>query len=439
MSEAAAGPALPTRVRHLVLGSLAALTVHAYLTRVCLAPAASTIQADLRLSNASMGWVLGAFAMGYWAQVPGGWLGARLGARWGLSLACLVWSLATIATALAGSAGLLWWSRLAVGLGQAVLFPVANAAVSSWYPRARRGSASSVITSFMSVGGVLGSGLTIRLMGPLGWRPAFLIFGIAGVIASAVFAAWYRNLPGEHPAVNDAERALILDGVAPAPEEPSEPMAAVFLQMLRSPTMGALCLQHFFRSFGYFFFVTWFPTFLERGYGVSRERAGELNMLPLAGVVAGSFAGGWAVDRVYRLTGKLWASRSGVAAGSLLLCALATACAAMAPAGGTVWVVALVTLGTFFSGFSGPATWATAIDVGGKSTPLVFAVMNTLGNLGSVLCPIIVGYQIDSITRSGGSWTPILLLFSCVYLAAALSWLVLDPNRPVIGPARPAS
>lgn len=429
-----------TRVRYLVLAALACLTVDAYVTRVSLAPAASTIQGELSLSDVDMGYILGAFAFGYtWLQLPGGWLGGKLGARWSLTLFCAVWSLSTVATALSSTIPALWWSRFLCGLAQAGLFPVAIAAVAVWFPPTSRGRASAVITAFMSVGAVIASGLTVLLLGPLGWRGALQAYGWVGVAGAVVFLLWYRDTPEEHPSTNEAERRLIRGGIPTAAEAKQDaPISDLraFGRMLGAASMWALCVQAFFRAFGYFFFVTWFPSFLERSYKVSSTLAGALNMLPLAGVVAGSFAGGYAVDLILKRTRNRWLSRSGVASASLTMCALATLAAVLTD--GPIPAVALITVGTFFSGLAGPATWAATIDISGRNTAIGFALMNMSGNLGAIACPIVVAYLIAWIERTGSGWEPVLYLFAGIYFAGALAWLALDPNRSAVLPRTPA-
>jgi MFS family permease len=72
----------PTKVRYLVLTLLALACMSAYLTRVCLSTANTTIQRELGFSNEQMGLILAGFSTGYfWFQVPGAWLGNRFGAR----------------------------------------------------------------------------------------------------------------------------------------------------------------------------------------------------------------------------------------------------------------------------------------------------------------------------------------------------------------------
>src|SRR5689334_9440890 len=92
----------PTHVRWAVMLFLCVLAFLTYFDRVCIMQAQGDIQRDLRLSDAAMGWVLGAFWLAYGLfEIPGGWLGDRFGARRGLTRIVLAWS---VFTALSGSA-----------------------------------------------------------------------------------------------------------------------------------------------------------------------------------------------------------------------------------------------------------------------------------------------------------------------------------------------
>lgn len=425
---------------------LAGAAIVSYLTRASISTAATTIQADLHLDAVQMGYVLGGFFMGYiWLQIPGGWLGGRIGARITLTAFALLWSLTTLASALAPSYEVLRWSRIAMGAAQAGLFAVIIKALADWFPESRRGTAGAVITGSMSVGAVIASGLTVRLLDPLGWRGAFEVYALVGVVWAVAFALWFRNTPADHPAVNLAELKLIRE-VAPLGSRLHDPeldthskdtnaveatsFVAVLMSMALSISMWALCVQAFFRAFGYALFITWFPAYLEQGFGVATSRAGDLSMLPLAGVVVGSFLGGPLVDVILVRTGSRWLSRSGVAAFSLGTCALATLAATFVNE--PLAAVAMLSLGAFLSGLASPTTWAATMDISGRHTALGFAIMNMSGNIGAIACPIAVGYLIAHIRATNGNWDWVLYMFAAIYLAGSLAWLFLNPNRSAV-------
>jgi sugar phosphate permease len=336
-----------------------------------------------------------------------------------------------------------------MGAAQGGLFPISAKVITAWFPLVQRGTASAVPTGFMSVGSVLANGLTVLLLPALGWRAVFGIYAAVGIAWSVAFYLGFRDRPDEHPWTNPAERKRILGGSPiEAPEGdpaersdagrptplrvgPAPSSVAALKTMVTSLALWALCGQSAFRAFGYAFFVTWFPTYLERGRGVRVDGAGYLTMVPLAGVVLGSLGGGFLVDVVLSRTGSRWLSRSGLSVGALGLCSLSMLGATLVR--DPLTAVLVIAAGSLCFGLTGPTAWAATMDIGGPRTATIFALMNMAGNVGAILCPIVVGYQIDRISRAGGDWSPVLLLFAGIHLAGALCWLALDPNRPVGG------
>jgi ACS family glucarate transporter-like MFS transporter/ACS family D-galactonate transporter-like MFS transporter len=88
--------------------------------------------------------------------------------------------------------------------------------------------------------------------------------------------------------------------------------------------------------------------------------------------------------------------------------------------------VLLLALGAVFAAFAGPCAFATTIDIGGPRVPQVAGMMNMSGNLAAA-CPIVVG-KVFQLTNN---WDLILLLFAGVFLASAICWLFVNPQRRV--------
>ena len=429
-----------TRVRFLILAALAAGAILAYLLRVCISPAGTTIQQDLLISDPVMGDIYSAFFLGYfWFQLPAGLLGNRLGTRLGLSLMGLLWALATIASANAPSSAVLYYSRIALGLAQAGLFPVTIMAIRDWFPPDRHGMASSIITACMSSGSVLANLLTTRLLTQFGWRETFLGYGLVAIAWSAWFVLWFRNKPELHSSVNQAERDLIqassrnaieIPSQAELPAKPKLSTRAAIGAMLKSRSMWALNSQTFFQSFGYAILITWFPTYLIKGRGMNLTNAGDLTIMPLVGIVLGSLLGGYLIDLILKRTGSKWLSRCLLPGASLILCALA----AMASSwiSDPVMAVGMIAVGMFFTGIANPGKWACTIDLTAGHSATGLAIMNMAGNIGAWLCPKIVGRMFEMFEKGTGNWDYFLWLIVSIQLSAAVSCLVLNPNKPAI-------
>jgi MFS family permease len=429
----------------MVLLGLAASS--AYLTRHCIAVANTTIQQDLDLTEQQMGWVLGVFSGGYFIfQIPGGWLGNRFGTRKAYSAISLLWSVFTVWSSLAFSWFGLLASRAAFGGAQAGMVPITAKVISDWFHENRRGVCSAVVAASMSIGGVIAMKLTAELMEHYDWRDIFRMYSLVGIAWAAAFYWFFRTRPQDHPwlrassrAGNDPKPAVLPGSTEVVAEEietstvsdaavantiPSEPVD--WNQLLRNRTILAINVQAVFRAAGYWLFVTWFPAFLEYRFEVTSTEAGSLAAWPLAGVVVGTLIGGVCVDRLLERAPNKRASRVGVASVALFVCGMLSLASAWSSDADQF--VLLMSLGAVFSGAANPAAWAATMDVAGKNTAVVMGMMNMAGTIGGFTMPILLGYMIGDIKESGGDWNNVVYLVAAIYLAAAISWLFVDPD-----------
>jgi len=72
--------------------------------------------------------------------------------------------------------------------------------------------------------------------------------------------------------------------------------------------------------------------------------------------------------------------------------------------------------------------WAVCLDVGHEYSGTVSAMMNTVGNIGSALSPLVFG----AILQFTGSWVYPFVVASCILVAGALLWLKVNPELPVV-------
>lgn len=432
----------PTTTRFTVLILLATAATSAYMTRG-LGAANTSISREFAVSNEAMGAVLAAFNLGYFlCQVPGGMIASRYGVRGALALMAIGWSLCTVASSLAGSPQGLERARIALGLAQAGLVPCIAKVIADWFPLARRGFTSAVIAAAMQLGSIAASGLTASLLDPLGWRRILQCYAVLGVGWSAVFWFWFRNSPADHPRANDAERELISSGRSVEPGQPpastANQLSRIGVRMISSLAMWAFCAQAFFRAYAYELYSTWFPALLEKGYDVPPEKAGWMAAAPTTAILVGSLAAGWIVDLIYQQTRNAYWSRCGAA-----ICGMALAAMSFVV---SLWIrdpvvmVTVVAVGAFFSALGNPATWAAAMDLGGRLTPVVVGVMNMAGTLGAYYCPRHIGRLFDHVIETGENrWDLVLLVFAGVNLAAGILWIFVNPRQSLDSTAAPGS
>jgi len=415
-----------SRVRYRVLAFAFALAVVTYLDRVCISAAAPFIMSDLRLTMLQMSLVLSAFTLAYSLfEVPSGWRGDVAGARRVLTRIVLWWSAFTVLTGAAWSLRSLVAIRFLFGAGEAGAFPNIQRAFSRWFPARERGRANGVLFLGSRVGGALAPGLAILLIAHGGWRASFVAFGALGVIWAVAWHGWYRDLPADHPAVDGSERAWIEQDTAAGPTAaPAEHAGVPWPRLLASPNLYAICGMYFTYGYGLYFYFTWLPTYLIRGLGFSARAGGLLAGLPFVLAGAADLAGGWLTDRL-SLTRGLRAGRCHLGCASFGGCALLLV--ASTQTGAPVAKAVLLALALGSADLALSAAWAVCLDTGARYAGVVTGFMNTSGNLGGFMAPLVMGYAV----QRWGSWDLPFGITTAIYAAGAALWLAIDPDRPL--------
>jgi MFS family permease len=452
----------PTRVRYGVLGFACSLSMITYLDRVCISNAVPFIVNELGLySVADLDWALTAFVISYAIfEIPTGWLGDVFGPRKTLIRIVLWWSVFTALTAFTGLSlgswfiglGALVVIRFLFGMGEAGAYPNITRALHNWFPFAARGLAQGAV--WMS--GRLMGGLTplvwlilVEWL-DLSWRATFWLFGSLGVVWCIAFASWFRNRPDEKPEVNAAERELIHAGRADIGMAHAR---VPWLKLLTSTNLWALCLMYFCAAYGWYFNITYLPTFLEQQFGVDpKSWIGSLYKGgPLWMGAAACLAGGFLTDWFIRRTGnRKWGRRLFGVVGHGL-CAFCYLACLFAPNAFSFFLA--ISLAAFFNDLTMGSAWATCQDIGKRYAAIVAGCMNTVGNLGGAVATKVTGTvlrsQLEAYAHGQGlavkdltaaqkatglmpGYEINLILFTTVYFIAVLLWLRVDSTRPVV-------
>src|SRR6478672_3835335 len=181
-----AGTALPMlsrRAAYYGLGVVTLLNLLNYIDRYILAAVLPRIQSELHLTSSQAGLLATAFLLAYFVTSPFfGALGDRLSRPRLMSVGVIAWSLATAATGLMRNFVQLLMARSCVGVGEAAYATISPALLSDYFPRAQRGRAFSIFYVAIPVGAAAGYLLGGAIEPALGWRAAFFVVGLPGVI-----------------------------------------------------------------------------------------------------------------------------------------------------------------------------------------------------------------------------------------------------------------
>lgn len=391
-----------------------------YFDRVCIANLAPDIMRELGLSRLQMSFVFSAFAVAYAVfEIPTAWWGERVGTRRVLTRIVLWWSAFTLATAAAFHYLALVIIRFLFGAGEAGAWPNAARTFSRWIPSAERGRVQGVFFAGAHLAGGLTPALVAWMKPHLGWRGVFVAFGLLGFLWAAAWHRWFRDDPGEHPKVNAAELEFIRSGRS---MESHHGSLGALKHLMGSRNGLGLCLSYFANGYGFYFLITWLPTYLEQVRGMSKSGLSLFAGLPLILSVASDLFGGVATDKLTARFG-LRAGRAGVGVAAYTLAAVAILAAAGTPSAAAAAV--LIAVASAATMFTLGASWATCIDIGGDHAGVLSAAMNTSGQAGAVLSPILLAW----IVSHAGGWAAPLYVMGGLYALAALAWLLVDPRR----------
>ena len=414
------------------MGFLLALSFLTYFDRVCLVRVQGEIQAELGLSAPQFGLILGAFWLAYAVfEVPGGWLGDRYGSRGTLTRIVLAWSVCTILTGFAWGFWSLMAFRFLFGVGEAGAYPNMARVQAAWLPRETRARAGGWLWLAARWGGAFAPMLFAGLIrwfdaraipGLMGWRVGFFAAGLVGLVWAGLFAWWFRDDPADHPSVNAAERRLIGSGVTGQAAHHAA-SAAVWRSLVTSRSLWALAGLYFLASFGWSFFVSWMPRYLEDVHKVRFGASESVWKQPLFYGGISCLVGGVLSDRLVRATGWRWLGRA-----LFPVLGLTTAAAAMYA---TRFVnrpeqaIFLICLAGAAYDFGQGANWASIVDVGGRHAGIAMGFINMLGNLSNAIQPVTGAWVFE---RYG--WNELFTLYAGAFLLAATMWLAIDPRRP---------
>jgi MFS family permease len=410
-----------SHVRYRVAALAALVGMITYLDRTCISVTAPNMMKDLGLSQIQMSFVFSAFTLAYaMFEIPSGWWGDRVGTRRVLTRIVTWWSTFTMLTGAAWSYTSLLVTRFLFGSGEAGCWPNVTRTFSRWFPLAERGTAQGVFFMGAHLAGGFTPLLVTVLLGRLSWRMLFVIFGSVGFVWAVFWRYWFRDEPAQHAAVRADELEWIEKGrmIDAGDRDGGTPWKA----LLANRTAVLICLMYFTQAYGFNFYVTWLPTYLKNVRGFASVSLGVFAGLPLALSVLADLFGGITTDRLTRRFG-LRIGRATVGAGALLAaggCMIAGTSAA-SPYASAV----LIALGSAAANFMLPAAWGSCIDLGGRHAGTLSAAMNTSGQIGGVLSPMIVGLCVQWF----GSWSAPLYLTGALYVAGAICWAGIDPSR----------
>jgi ACS family glucarate transporter-like MFS transporter len=413
-------------VRWFLVFWLFVLSAVAFLDRVNISIAGSSIAVDYHLNDIHLGWVFSSFLVGYALfQALGGWLADRLGPRRVLTAGVFWWGIFTALTAAVPSttarALLLFISiRFLLGAGEAVIYPASNRFVARWIPTHERGIANGLIFAGVGVGAGITPPLITYVTTHHGWRASFWICAIIGVIAGTVWYLAARDKPEQHPAISSHELAAIESGLTVDGARISDAQVP-WATILANKSVWAVTVSYFCYGYVAWIYFSWFYIYLAKVRGLNLKAAAFYAMLPFLAMAACCPLGGLVSDRLTKWRGKRM-GRCALAAFSIGLAGAFLIFGSNADSARLASVVLSGGAGALY--LSQSSFWSVTADIGCGSCGSVSGLMNmgaqTGGAITASLTPWIAAHY---------GWTASFLVAAALCVVGAVAWLLVDPDH----------
>jgi sugar phosphate permease len=172
-------------------------------------------------------------------------------------------------------------------------------------------------------------------------------------------------------------------------------------------------------------YLDWFPKYLNDHRGFNLKEMGFYASLPLLAGAAGDLLGGWTSDAWAKRSGNLKVARRSIALAGFLLAAIF-----ILPATFTQNSIASVLyscVAVFGLEVTVGVSWAIPLDIGGEYAGSIAAVMNTFGNLGSAVSPILLAYLVGLY-----GWNIPFLVCSVLCAAGAILSFKINASRKIV-------
>ncbi len=278
----------------MVLALLLAINLLNYIDRAVLAAVESKVRAELfpidpDHARGQMGWLPTAFLLTYMVAAPlFGWMADRVSRWWIISAGVIVWSLASGASGLATSFGMLLTTRLFLGVGEAAYGPAAPTILADLYPVSKRGRVLALFYLAIPVGSALGYLLGGYMAEHWSWRYAFYLSMPPGVLLGLI-CLWQRD-PRQPQAIAQGSTA------------PAHFSAAHYWELAHNPSfvLNTLAMAAMTFSLGAVSF--WMPTYVNETRGqpsLARVTFYFGAITVVAGILA-TLLGGWLGDKLRR-------------------------------------------------------------------------------------------------------------------------------------------
>ena len=407
-------------------GLLFASTIINYVDRQTLSLLAPYLKLDYHWSNSDYANLVIAFRVAYSVgQTLFGRLMDRIGTRRGLTLTVAWYSIVSVSTSLANGFFSFSAFRFLLGAGESANWPAATKAVSEWFPKRERALATALFDSGSSVGGAIAPFLVLWVYFRWGWRPAFAIPGMLGLLWLIAWRCLYYP-PESHPRISESELRLIVADKFESESLPQERTQPRWRDLLRLPQTWGTIIAKTFTDPVWFFVTDWFPIYLV-AKGITLKGGIIAIWIPFVAADCGNFFGGGMSGYLIKRGWSLGSARKAVVifggiGVTMLIPTIFTT--------NLYRIAFLFGIATFsYAAFSTMANVLPSDLFGSESVASVSGLSGTGAGLGTIVAFKLIGYFADSRQMlAGHSFDPIVIVAGLVPFVGMILVLLLVRN-----------
>ena len=411
--------------RHVIVALTFFASLISYTDRVNISVAAVTMKEQFGWSQTEKGFVLSSFYIGYMVfLLASGWLATRFGGKRVLGFAVLAWSVFTLLTPFAAGVSMvvLIATRIAMGIGEAGMYPASYEMFGRWVPYNERARAVSRLLSGIPIGTVLGLLATGWIVSRYGWPMAFYTFGAIGLLWVVAWFRQVRNDPAADSRVTTEERALLPAAVPQTRSIGEVPWRRL---LLRVPTL-AIVVAHFATTWCLYVLLSWLPSYFRDVQHLSIANAGLFSAAPWVAMFAVTMIAGSVSDRMIEHGWSVTSTRKVMQCTGLLVSAAFLL--AMRDVHSPTVALAMLCGATGALGCTWCGYAPSLIDVAPRFSALLGGFSNTVATIPGIVGVAVTGWLVD-VT---GTYSVAFVLTAILSTAGALVFGVCFNARPLV-------
>jgi D-galactonate transporter len=395
--------------------------IFAYFDRVNISFAKLQMQGDLGLSNAAYGFGASIFFVGYFIfEIPSNLILSRVGARVWIARIMISWGIASAAMMFVTSERWFYVLRFVIGATEAGFLPGIILYFTYWFPAKRRARINALFMTSISISGVIGGPLSGFIMtrfagvgGLAGWQWLFVLEGLPTALLGLLVLAILDDRIGNAKWLSTEEKAVLQANI----DREDQGTSHKFMDAMRQPGMLLLSLIYLFMLMGLYGLTFWMPQLIKNTGITSPMTIGLLTAIPYAAAGIGMVALGKSSDRHGE---RRWHLGLAVAVGGI-----GYALSAYFAHDTTLAMISLVIASVGAIGCL-PVFWTLPpAFLSGTAAAGGIALINSIGNLGGIISPYLVGKVVDITGATSGG----LYAIAAVLILAALLILFGLPAR----------